>query len=102
MAALAAVCAAWTSSVCAQEEGTDAKAFTPPWPVLTKNTVYTKDQPPQTPKLEDLPLKDSVSQYGITWKFDAPARVGQFVNGDWYVVGPAIVKEIDPLFFSFF
>ena len=51
---------------------------------------------PPTPKLEDLPLKDSVSQYGITWTFDKPARVGQFVNGDWYVVGPVTVKAIDP------
>jgi hypothetical protein len=59
-------------------------------------TVYTKDNAPKTPKLEDLPLKDSVSQYGITWTFDAPARVGQFINGDWYVVGPATVKMIDP------
>ena len=53
-------------------------------------------QPPATPKLEDLPLKESVSQYGITWTFEKPARVGQFVNGDWYVVGPVTVKAIDP------
>lgn len=58
--------------------------------------IYTKDNAPATPKLEDLPLKDSVSQYGITWTFDKPARVGQFVNGDWYVVGPVTVKAIDP------
>ena len=38
----------------------------------------------------------SVSQYGITWTFDQPARVGRFVNGDWYVVGPVTVKAIDP------
>jgi hypothetical protein len=61
-----------------------------------KVVMYTKDKPPATPKLEDLPLKESVSQYGITWTFDKPARVGQFVNGDWYVVGPATVKAIDP------
>ncbi len=58
--------------------------------------VYTKDNAPATPRLEDLPLKDSVSQYGITWTFQKPARVGRFVNGDWYVVGPAAVKAIDP------
>jgi hypothetical protein len=51
---------------------------------------------PAAPALDRLALQGSVSQYGITWTFDRPARVGQFVNGDWYVVGPAVVKEIDP------
>jgi hypothetical protein len=60
------------------------------------SVVYTKANVPATPKLDDLPLKDSVSQYGITWTFEKPARVGQFINGDWYVVGPATVKAIDP------
>ena len=58
--------------------------------------VYTSGQRPRDPKLEDLPLKESVSQYGITWTFEKPARVGQFVNGDWYVVGPATVTAIAP------
>ena len=62
------------------------------WPV----TLYTKDNPPRTPKLDDLPLVTSVSQYGITWTFAKPARVARFVNGDWYVVGPTTVKAIDP------
>src|SRR5665647_1227881 len=30
----------------------------------------------------------SVTQYGITWTFDADYTVGQFVNGDYYVVDP--------------
>ena len=59
-------------------------------------TIYTKDDAPVTPKLEDLPLKESVSQYGITWTFDKPSRVGQFVNGDWYVVGETTIKMLDP------
>jgi hypothetical protein len=58
--------------------------------------IYTKANAPATPKLDDLPLKASVSQYGITWTFEKPCRVGQFVNGDWYVVGPATVQAIDP------
>lgn len=58
--------------------------------------VYTKENAPATPKLEGLPLKKSISQYGITWAFEKPARVGRFINGDWYVVGPVTIKEIDP------
>ncbi len=64
----------------------------PAWP----RAVYTKDHAPPAPKLDELPLRESVSQYGITWTFDKPARVGQFVNGDWYVVGPVTVQAIDP------
>jgi hypothetical protein len=58
--------------------------------------IYTKGNAPKTPKLEDLPLKDSISEYGITWTFEKPAHVGQFINGDWYVVGEVTVKTIDP------
>ena len=66
-------------------------------PTIHRPTViYAKANASVTPKVEDLPLKQSVSQYGITWTFEKPARVGQFVNGDWYVVGPVTVKELDP------
>jgi hypothetical protein len=58
--------------------------------------IYTKDNAPATPKLDALPLKESISEYGITWTFEKPARVGQFINGDFYVVGPATVVKIDP------
>lgn len=64
--------------------------------VLRPTVIYTPQNPPATPKLADLPRRASVSQYGITWTFAEPARVGQFVNGDWYVVGPATVAAIDP------
>ena len=37
-----------------------------------------------------------ISQYGITWKFDRDYPVGQFVNGDWWVVGPVTVVSVDP------
>ncbi len=65
---------------------------TPSGPVV----VYTRGNAPSTPGLEDLPLKESVSEYGITWTFEKPARVGRFVNGDGYVVGPVMVRAIDP------
>jgi len=58
--------------------------------------VYSRNNTPPVPKIEDLPLKDSVSQYGITWTFETPVRVGQFINGDWFIVGPTTIKAIDP------
>jgi hypothetical protein len=64
----------------------------PPFPVR----VYTKAESPATPRLEDLPLQGSVYRYGVTWTFEKPARVGRFVNGDWYVVGPVTVTQISP------
>jgi hypothetical protein len=36
----------------------------------------------------------SVSQYGITWTFDRAYTCGQFVNGDWWVVGPVKITAI--------
>jgi hypothetical protein len=59
-------------------------------------TIYTRGNAPMAPTLDSLPLKESVSQYGITWTFDKPTRVGQFVNGDYYVVGETTIKAIDP------
>jgi len=38
----------------------------------------------------------SLSQFGITWTFDAPYPVGQFANGDWWVVGPVTIVAINP------
>lgn len=58
--------------------------------------IYTSANPPPTPALESLPLQNSVTKDGITWTFSAAARVGQFVNGDYYVVGPVTVTAISP------
>ena len=58
--------------------------------------IYTRANAPAAPKLDELPLKASLSQYGMTWTFDKPARVGQFLNGDFYVVGPVTITEITP------
>jgi len=45
----------------------------------------------------------NVMQNGITWTFDKDHSVGQFINGDWWVVGPikiiAITNDLnDPKF----
>lgn len=41
-------------------------------------------------------LRKEISQYGITWTFDKPMPTGQFVTGDWWVVGPATIVKITP------
>jgi hypothetical protein len=58
--------------------------------------VYTSTAPPVTPALEDLPLLTQITQEGITWTFSQAQRVGRFVNGDYYVVGPVTVVNIQP------
>jgi hypothetical protein len=61
---------------------------------LSPIVIYTKTNPPLTPAA--LPSVNSVSEFGITWHFDRPTQAGQFINGDWYVVGPVTVTSIDP------
>lgn len=39
---------------------------------------------------------NSVTQYGIRWTFDKAYPVGQFVTGDWWVVGPVTVVGVSP------
>ena len=48
------------------------------------------------PTVEDLPRRDKLTQGHITWHFDEPVPVGQFVNGDYYVVGPVRIVQIGP------
>jgi hypothetical protein len=58
--------------------------------------LYTAANPPRVPALHELPRKNSVTRHGITWTFSEPVRIGQFVNGDFYVVGPVVVSAVDP------
>jgi len=37
-----------------------------------------------------------ISQYGITWTFEKPVKAGQFVTGDWWVIGPVNIIKITP------
>jgi hypothetical protein len=39
---------------------------------------------------------ESVTSHGITWEFEESAQVGQFVNGDYYVVGTVTIISISP------
>lgn len=38
----------------------------------------------------------SASQHGITWTFSSDRTVGQYANGDWWVVGPVTITSISP------
>jgi hypothetical protein len=40
-----------------------------------------------------------ISQFGITWYFDAAYQYGQYANGDYWVVGPVTIIYIAPLSF---
>lgn len=44
----------------------------------------------------DLPEVKTLTHHGITWTFTSPSRIGRFVNGDYYVIGPVIVTSVDP------
>jgi len=37
-----------------------------------------------------------ISQFDITWTFDRDYEVGQFANGDYWVLGPVSIVHIDP------
>ena len=74
----------------------DEKALAADPSIRRAVVIHSKDNPPSALSLEHLPLRETVSQYGITWTFDRPARVGQFINGDWYVLGPVTITMIDP------
>ncbi|MEM1034572.1 MAG: hypothetical protein AAGN82_29810 [Myxococcota bacterium] len=41
-------------------------------------------------------METSVTQYEITWSFDAAYPVGQFITGDWWVVGPVTIASVSP------
>jgi len=41
-------------------------------------------------------MASSVSQHGITWYFDQEHEVGQYANGDWWVLGPVSIVNITP------
>ncbi len=38
----------------------------------------------------------TITQYGITWTFEQEVPAGQFVTGDWWVVGPVTVVSVSP------
>jgi hypothetical protein len=96
-AAMAVAASGWSQDVATTEaDPYDDKALAEFAASLPTPVIYSRDRAPETPRLQNLQLKERVSEFGITWHFDQPARVGQFVNGDWYVVGPVTVTMINP------
>jgi hypothetical protein len=60
-------------------------------------TVTAAPPPPPPPPPPPAPgTASSISKDGITWTFSQAVPVGQFVNGDYYVVGPVTITTIDP------
>lgn len=51
---------------------------------------------PTPPTLASTESRTRVTQYGITWTFEQARPVGQFVTGDYFVIGPARIVSIDP------
>ena len=41
-------------------------------------------------------MQSSVTQEEFTWTFSEERPVGQYVNGDWFVVGPVTITNITP------
>lgn len=63
---------------------------------------YAATSSPQIVSINGSTTK-SIQQYGITWTFSEPVQYGQFVNGDYWVVGSngkVILQEISPKTFT--
>ncbi len=74
----------------------DLQRFPLSRPPANVAALYSATNAPVRSGVDSLPLREGVSQHGVRWTFTSPARVGQFVNGDWYVVGPVTIREIEP------
>lgn len=44
----------------------------------------------------EIEYRTEVSQYGITWTFEKPAKTGKFITGDWWVQGPVTIVKVTP------
>lgn len=110
-ACMAAVAAAYVVSPAAQTSTPgpgSAVASTALPDVEASNGEDRLTRPPATPDVPDpsgfgldfdpnpTHQHSSVAQHGITWQFDTTHTVGQYANGDWWVVGPVTLTAITP------
>ena len=64
--------------------------------VVVTNAVNSATSNQATLTVNSGNLTNSVTQYGITWTFSEARKVGQFINGDWWVQGPVTINSITP------
>jgi hypothetical protein len=66
-------------------------------PTPTQGPTATPNPEP-TVKPTDAPVQktDHIEQFGVTWYFDKEYEYGQFVNGDYWVIGPVNIVRITP------
>jgi len=66
-----------------------------PTPTRSPTATATRTAAP-SPTSPAVTSADRITQFGITWVFDHDYQVGQFANGDYWVVGPATIIGITP------
>jgi hypothetical protein len=68
------------------------------WTSMHKSTLHNPQNPssPHTALSSPSGTATSITKDGVTWTFSTAVPVGQFVNGDYYVVGPVTVNAITP------
>lgn len=67
-----------------------------PSPTESPTAAATPTAPGATPTPYSGMLCTTIEQYGITWTLNEAAPCGQFVSGDWWVVGPVTVTSVSP------
>lgn len=63
---------------------------------MTKLVIYILTGITMLMPVAQAETAQSLSRAGVTWFFDQPHEVGQFANGDWWVLGPVTITEISP------
>lgn len=72
--------------------------------VATSDGVVVGERVVRPPNLDNTPDNAPVpaghfaqiDRFGTSWTFEAPVPCGQFVNGDWWVIGPVSIVAIQP------
>lgn len=83
-----------TDSLEVQAIGKGYAEITVTHPILGSDSVLVGVYDPED--FAESEFQNSVSQYGITWRFGEARPTGRFINGDWWVVGPVDVVEVTP------
>jgi hypothetical protein len=60
------------------------------------DTIHNSDNEENEPAPSNPGDTRQISQYGVTWTFAQDVPYGRFANGDYWVLGPVTIIEIDP------